>query len=241
MRIAGFSLCLVVAFAARAQPAIQLGDPRLALIDDPVRIEFSSGSATPDPNRMRQAVEIVAASKGWQVTPQGERQWRLELLVRGAHTARVTLACDDTGCILRYVDSANLLYREKEISGTRVRAIHRNYNNWVHGLADALAAGIGAPARLSYGYAPLTSVDALPFVGEDGRGAYREFLGRPKPRAFAIAPNGAWGSVFKSDAYEAIPSREDLAARALENCNRRGAGACRLYAVDDHVLWIEGR
>jgi hypothetical protein len=31
--------------------------------------------------------------------------------------------------------------------------------------------------------------------------------------------------------------RFDAVENALDFCNRRGAGECRLYAVDDRVVW----
>lgn len=78
------------------------------------------------------------------------------------------------------------------------------------------------------GFAAIDAVDRIPFVRESGRDAYRNFLSRDNPRAFAIAPNGAWGWASGG---------EDPLRRALHNCNRRGEGKCRLYAVDTDVVW----
>ncbi len=77
-------------------------------------------------------------------------------------------------------------------------------------------------------YAPLADVARLPHVRDGGRSAYASFLERPSPRAFAIAPSGAWGWANGG---------EDPLKRALDHCNRRGAGTCRLYAVDEDVVW----
>jgi dienelactone hydrolase len=78
------------------------------------------------------------------------------------------------------------------------------------------------------GFAALEAVDAVPHVRDSGRKGYAEFLARDPPRAFAVAPTGAWG---RSD------GTDDPLKRALDNCNKFGKGACRLYAVDNDVVW----
>lgn len=85
-----------------------------------------------------------------------------------------------------------------------------------------------APPRTDF--APLDRVEAVPYLKEKGRGGYAVFLTRDFARAFAIAPNGAWGWASGGD---------DPLKRALANCNKNGKGACRLYAVDDAVVWKE--
>lgn len=77
-------------------------------------------------------------------------------------------------------------------------------------------------------WAALSNVDKVPYLGETGRQAYQTFLGRPKPRAFALSASSAFG--WSSD--------NDLAADlALESCQRKSTQPCRLYAVDDNVVW----
>jgi hypothetical protein len=93
--------------------------------------------------------------------------------------------------------------------------------------------------QTTIGFAPLEKGDAVPFLREKGRDAYKEFLSRPTPRAFAIAPNGAWASSSRS-----IPgSRQqvDVVGNAMESCNRRGNGECKLYALDERVVWRPDR
>jgi len=77
-------------------------------------------------------------------------------------------------------------------------------------------------------FAPVEDESRVPFVRDTGRTGYRTFLAQPAPRAFAIAPNGAWGWAEGGD---------DPLARALANCNRSGKGECKLYSVDDYVVW----
>ena len=69
----------------------------------------------------------------------------------------------------------------------------------------------------------------VPHLRDSGRAGYKTFLSKPHPRAFAIAPTGAWGWADGGD---------DPLKRALDNCNRNGRGQCKLYAVDDEVVWV---
>src|SRR5271170_611758 len=80
------------------------------------------------------------------------------------------------------------------------------------------------------GYAAITDDTKLPGIGEAGREHYLGFLAAPSPRAFAIAPSGgawAWNSSLVPDA----------AWQALTRCTGRAQQQCRLYAVDDIVVW----
>jgi hypothetical protein len=80
------------------------------------------------------------------------------------------------------------------------------------------------------GYAAITDDTKLPGIGEAGRAQYRRFLAAPSPRAFAIAPfGGAWAWYS-----QLVP---DAAWRALTQCANRAQQPCRLYAVDDIVVW----
>ena len=84
------------------------------------------------------------------------------------------------------------------------------------------------PAPPRSDFAAIEDAAKLPHVRGTGRAGYADFLGKSPPCAFAIAPNGAWGGVEGGD---------DSLRRALAGCNRRGNGTCRLYAVDDSVVW----
>jgi hypothetical protein len=79
-------------------------------------------------------------------------------------------------------------------------------------------------------YAAITDDTKLPGIGEAGLEQYRRFLAAPSPRAFAIAPSGgawAWNSSLVPDA----------SWQALTRCAERAQQQCRLYAVDDIVVW----
>lgn len=88
----------------------------------------------------------------------------------------------------------------------------------------AQAAGADTP--------PLLDAQRPPHLPAEGRADYGRFLLQPTPRAFAIAPDGAWGW--------AAAIEDDTAAteaRALENCARWGGQGCRIYARDLDVVW----
>jgi dienelactone hydrolase len=77
-------------------------------------------------------------------------------------------------------------------------------------------------------FAPLADEAKVPFVKDTGREGYKTYLGKLVPRAFAIAPSGSWGWA---------DGGEDPLKRALENCNKFAKGLCKLYSVDNAVVW----
>jgi serine protease Do len=100
---------------------------------------------------------------------------------------------------------------------------------------QGVAAPSGASSTAASGYAAIDDLDAVPYLSANGRLGYGRFLERPTPRAFALAPNGAWGYAdgFKpSDAT--LPT--DPIERALRVCAKRST-ECRLYAVNRAVIW----
>ncbi len=97
------------------------------------------------------------------------------------------------------------------------------------GLPTAVRVAVGEmPRPPASGFAAIEDAQALPFVRDAGRKGYRAFLDKGVPRAFAISPTGAWGWAAEGD---------DPAARAVANCQRNSKEPCRLYAVDDEVVW----
>jgi len=78
------------------------------------------------------------------------------------------------------------------------------------------------------GFAVLDDVNAVPYLLEKGRVEYGLYLTRKSPRAFAISSNGSFGW---SSGYS------DASDRALDNCNKKGEGECKLYSVDDAIVW----
>jgi hypothetical protein len=110
-----------------------------------------------------------------------------------------------------------------------------------------LLASVGLPYQIAavhkkFGTASLTSIpektdfaafddpSKVPFVKDTGRAGYKNYLTKETPRAFAVGPSGAWGWANGGD---------DPLKRALDNCNKNATGAavCKLYSVDDFVVW----
>ena len=77
-------------------------------------------------------------------------------------------------------------------------------------------------------FAAIAEEPPMPFLSASGKAGYQTFLTKAVPRAFAIAPTGAWAWADGGD---------DPLRRALDNCDRRAPGQCRLYAVDNEVTW----
>jgi len=77
-------------------------------------------------------------------------------------------------------------------------------------------------------FAPIENVEAVPFLSENGKRAYQEYLTKMTPRAFAISPTGGWCWAEEG---------EDPDARALAACSAKSDQPCRLYSVDEHVVW----
>jgi dienelactone hydrolase len=77
-------------------------------------------------------------------------------------------------------------------------------------------------------FAKVEDVEAVPFLSENGKRAYAEYLTKMTPRAFAVSASGAWCWAEEG---------EDPDARALATCSAKSDKPCRLYSVDEHVVW----
>lgn len=75
-------------------------------------------------------------------------------------------------------------------------------------------------------FSELAAVDAVPNLGDTGKSLYREWLTKPFPRAVAISDRGALARGYGSNAMET----------AIKNCEKFN-NPCRLFAVDDLVVW----
>lgn len=69
---------------------------------------------------------------------------------------------------------------------------------------------------------------AVPYVKQTGLEGYAKFLQTALPRAFAISPSGAWG--FANGG-------ENVTQRAMENCQKHSQLPCRLYMVNQSLVW----
>lgn len=77
------------------------------------------------------------------------------------------------------------------------------------------------------GFARLDEVDKVPVNAKTRESHYRRFLESKLPRAYAVGPKGSAG----------FASGDWAMGRALGFCQRKGE-TCRLYAVDDDVVWV---
>lgn len=77
-------------------------------------------------------------------------------------------------------------------------------------------------------YAAIDDAAAVPFLNVNAREQYRSFLAKSTPRAFAISASGAWSWAEEGD---------DPVEQALFNCQKNSSQPCKLYAVDNHVVW----
>ena len=99
-------------------------------------------------------------------------------------------------------------------------------------MVDAFLAKLGftqpaiVPRPPASGFAELSDADKVPVSAQTRSGAWAHFLESKPPRAFAVGDRGAWGSASGDYAH----------GKALGNCQRAGQN-CKLYAVDDVVVW----
>jgi dienelactone hydrolase len=105
---------------------------------------------------------------------------------------------------------------------------------------DAFLARIGLPSREIYPeymplpwpapthFAPLADVDAVPWLSASSRETYQQFLTRPLPRMFLVAPGGQSVAVFGRSF--------DPLATGLNPCREHNLD-CKLYAIDNDVVW----
>jgi dienelactone hydrolase len=79
-------------------------------------------------------------------------------------------------------------------------------------------------------YAAIDNVEAIPYLTARGREQYRLFLNKPFPRAFAVSSSGAWSWAEDGD---------DPVNQVLATCQKNSSEPCKLYAVDNDVVWVD--
>ncbi|MEP6875210.1 MAG: S1C family serine protease [Burkholderiales bacterium] len=110
---------------------------------------------------------------------------------------------------------------------------------WVRDLpqrhAEARAQAASAPVGVVAGAASGASGTRVPYLDESGQARYRRYLTEPAPKAFAISDNGFYGAAA-SDAAGSAPLT-DAKERALQSCAVFAQRLCKVYAVDDAVVF----
>jgi dienelactone hydrolase len=77
-------------------------------------------------------------------------------------------------------------------------------------------------------FAAIGDIDKVPYIKENGKEAYRLFLTKTFPRVFVISEKGNYAWEFGG---------EDPIDGALTRCESRANMKCKVYAVDDFVVW----
>ncbi|OLL33397.1 hypothetical protein BTH42_01425 [Burkholderia sp. SRS-W-2-2016] len=145
------------------------------------------------------------------------------------------------------------MYAAYRAHGANVKMVDfGNYKNDAHRLVgdrdgvhvwwpsvEAFLARAGMPTAVQYqvadpaapkatDFAALDAVDAVPYLDEAGRNGYRNFLHQYPSRAFAVSDSGAWSWAEGGDNPMSV---------AINNCQKQSADPCKLYAVDNSVVW----
>lgn len=79
------------------------------------------------------------------------------------------------------------------------------------------------------GFAAIDDAQQIPYISQSARNAYAQFLSLMLPRAYAISAEGHWAWSTQG---------ADAPFRALAACEAQaGPNRCKLYAVDNDVVW----
>jgi dienelactone hydrolase len=106
----------------------------------------------------------------------------------------------------------------------------RSHTCQVYAVDDYVAWVRPSPAPPPTNFASTKDSTAVPYINDKGRQGYERYLTFWKPKAFVIAPDGAWSASTQGD---------DPLSSALNTCEK-GHSGCKLYAVDGQVVWSEG-
>jgi dienelactone hydrolase len=105
-------------------------------------------------------------------------------------------------------------------------------DHWVP-IAEKFLAGLGfdkpgvIERPLASGFARVDEIDKVPATATQRNGIYKQFLNAKPPRALALGADGALGWATGDWAM----------GKALGLCQQRRGAPCKLYAVDDDVVW----
>jgi hypothetical protein len=241
-------LCgLLLAFGLGASPAFAQRTP-VAIVNYP-NIPVAAADGQPvRAEQVKKAIQEGANAKGWTLADESGNKMLATLVVRNKHTVMVEIAYSAQRYSLRYRDSVNMNYHSEGKYDSRLPAarsgytprgpvIHPAYNAWVQELNNAIGTALqrSRPAQ-EKAAGGLDDVDAVPGLDERGKQGYRLWLTKKTPRAFVVASDGRWNSAWGTKPLKA-GDPADPAERAMALCARAGKPDCKLYAVDDEVVW----
>lgn len=84
------------------------------------------------------------------------------------------------------------------------------------------------PRPVKTNFALINEVEKVPNLNNPGKEAYKIYLEKSNPKAFAISSDGFYG--WQSGG-------EDPLRKSIDNCHKKTKLSCELYAVDDEVVW----
>lgn len=85
-------------------------------------------------------------------------------------------------------------------------------------------------------FAALSDTDAVPHISKICKEHYSKFLTKSNPKAFAVSETGICG--FSWGIKPPLPELPtDPARRAVLACERFSKLSCKIYALDDAVVW----
>ncbi len=76
-------------------------------------------------------------------------------------------------------------------------------------------------------FAKIDDVDAVPYLNDQGRKTYKQFLEKKMPRVFVVTNRG--GNISFNGGFDPL-------GRAMAACKKHNM-PCEVYAVDDYVVW----
>lgn len=83
----------------------------------------------------------------------------------------------------------------------------------------------------------IDDIEALPTTSLRSKMLYREWLTKASPRAFAFAADGSAYRTWGVTTDPSVP--QDVPERAIHRCIKAGKQGCKLYAVDNSVVWTQ--
>ena len=107
-------------------------------------------------------------------------------------------------------------------------------NHWVP-LAEKFLADLGfaksgvIPSPSASGFAQIDDAASAPTSKANQNGLYQKFLDAKSPRAFAIGKKGSVG----------YASGDWAMGKAIGYCQARRDDVCKIYAVDNEVVWVK--
>lgn len=81
----------------------------------------------------------------------------------------------------------------------------------------------------------IDDIDALPTTSFRSKLLYRDWLTKASPRAFALSADGSAYRTWGVTTDPTVP--QDVPERAIHRCTKAGKQGCKLYAVDNSVVW----